>query len=647
MKSFAIAVGVCLASQSIAMLSIRHFDEELENGACTKQITRTGDAHESHLMVNGDKLVFDANSDKYFYAYNDGAASGFELTCAERPDSFDPMTTHLRGVPEKKTSQMIAAARNFKASTSPKKLVTLSEPSAFVAAEQKVLKNLVLMIQWSDHTTTDLQVSKYEELFNSASHGVHTPTGSVQEYFLNQSYGGLKIESVLSGWQVSTYSERDVAGEPQNGENCNGACSWEGYALQTAIMDAITSYEAEVGGANFAQFDGDNDGYVDMITVVHSGRAAEGAGSIVGKYWIWSHKYILIDETVLANSEHYAAPLSGLKFFDYNINPGRWGNPGDSDASDITHIGVPSHEMTHFLGLADFYDTDYSSSGVGNYDLMANSWGVDGQQRLIPSLGAASKILLGWADSTPLTASGVYTLDSIQESAMIYSISLGNREWILIENRRPVGNEILMHGGILVWHLDMNYMDDGGPSSTRENQNELDPNAPSSWAVYHPALRLIQADGSFDLEGSVNSGDDDDFFGVNLADELSDNLLPKPNLNNYANMGTPSGISLSGFTANADSMNFTFAAGESGSSSTSAPTTSGTSSPTTSTSATPAPTSATSNLIGGLSTTAMVALVGGGVAAFVAIAAIIFVSNSSSKKNGMRNKNNQMTPHTY
>jgi M6 family metalloprotease-like protein len=71
----------------------------------------------------------------------------------------------------------------------------------------------------------------------------------------------------------------------------------------------------------------------------------------------------------------YALPKSGLRFFNYNISPGRWfeGNltyiePGVR----ICRIGVLCHEMGHFLGLPDYYDTDYSTVGLSIYSLMAS-----------------------------------------------------------------------------------------------------------------------------------------------------------------------------------------------------------------------------------------------------------------------------------
>jgi M6 family metalloprotease-like protein len=69
----------------------------------------------------------------------------------------------------------------------------------------------------------------------------------------------------------------------------------------------------------------------------------------------------------------FQLPQSGLKFNNYNINPALWfkGNVTYKEPGvRISHLGVLSHEMGHFLGLPDYYDTDYSSFGLDQYCLM-------------------------------------------------------------------------------------------------------------------------------------------------------------------------------------------------------------------------------------------------------------------------------------
>jgi len=188
---------------------------------------------------------------------------------------------------------------------------------------------------------------------------------------------------------------------------------------------------------------------------------------------------------------------------------------------------------------------------------MADSWGSLGLQRHISSLSAVLKFFLGWI--RPVDAlDGMNTLHSYQETGEVFQISPGNNEFILIENRRPVFQESFISGGILVWHLDLKYIINGGPFGTSPNSNELQPNSPFSWPFGHPAVRVIQADGLFQLEPSSSRGNIGDYFGYDSNQALSDDLLHKPNLNNYANMGSPSGLKLFEFSPAGDTMSFTF-----------------------------------------------------------------------------------------
>lgn len=66
------------------------------------------------------------------------------------------------------------------------------------------------------------------------------------------------------------------------------------------------------------------------------------------------------------------------------ISSALWG----VDGTEMAHIGVFAHEMGHFFGLPDLYDTDSEGigygSGLGAYCLMSNSWGFDNSQQYIP-----------------------------------------------------------------------------------------------------------------------------------------------------------------------------------------------------------------------------------------------------------------------
>jgi len=185
------------------------------------------------------------------------------------------------------------------------------------------------------------------------------------------------------------------------------------------------------------------------------------------------------------------------------------------------------------LGLPDLYST--SGTGVGDYDLMANSWGVDGSQRYPPILSAWSKIELGWIEPIIITKKGDYTLRQSYQFPEVYKIESGYapNEYLLIENRQPGSFDTLHQlGGLAIWHIDENASmigNEGYPGQLGWPANNK-----------HYSVALLQADGRYDLEKGNNYGDYGDlfrnYFGVDFLfpSENHPTLGPFPNTDSYA-----------------------------------------------------------------------------------------------------------------
>jgi hypothetical protein len=200
---------------------------------------------------------------------------------------------------------------------------------------------------------------------------------------------------------------------------------------------------------------------------------------------------------------------------------------------------------------------------------MSSSWGLDGSQSFPPSLSAPMKLQLGWVDAVDLVKaangsrySALVRLDAVQSSARIFTIPVSDTELFVIENRQPVLNDHLLPGGALIYHWD---------TSITDNSHEFDVTQPATWASKHPAVRLLQADGLYDLErsraaGRANSGDQGDWWPyvsptTGLEAELSDRngLSGALNINSYKNLGKPSLLRVSNFSASGATMTFVFA----------------------------------------------------------------------------------------
>jgi M6 family metalloprotease-like protein len=138
-------------------------------------------------------------------------------------------------------------------------------------------------------------------------------------------------------------------------------------ALQQAIAQALNA--AEQKGIQFAQFDQDKDGMIDMITVLHSGYGAEwGGATYTSRIWYAStnsrlllHAFGHLKKHLKANvaapylhrSHKWCLPApyvsrDGVKVLEYHIEPAMWGTTG----TNTGHIGVIAHETGHFLGTS-------------------------------------------------------------------------------------------------------------------------------------------------------------------------------------------------------------------------------------------------------------------------------------------------------
>lgn len=495
-------------------------NEECENyalpGDCNEQVCVkfVGNPWQ-HYFISEEGYSLCRQGDKFLFAQEKNGAfscSGQEMTCAQKVPSFTvskgllpAMSATEEDISRGEESSLVARLRRAREKS----------PAHHSRLLQTVknLRNLVLLIRWSDHPEASLPPSSdYNTLFNSNG-PVPTvnPTGSVKDVYEFNLYGQYVIENVVTSWIAVPYTEAQAAGPSSHngGEGCTGTCS--SALLRTAIVDALNFVE-DNGIINFNDFDLDNDGRIDIFTVVHSGHGAEAGGSL-GPSRIWSHKWAL-PSPFFSNG--------GIRVYNYNINPGLWSRSG----SEIGRIGVISHEMGHFLGLPDLYDTDYSSRGISNYGLMANSWGYDGSQRYPPSMSAWSKEDLGVLTIVDITDSGSYVLPAIQDTPQVFRLrftfsGVTENDYILIEYRRSTGFDSQAPGGVLIWHIDPSF-------ST--NRNEGYPGCSGcGWPSQHYAVRLIQADGLFELEqnGGADTGD-----WFRNGGEVSD--LTNPSLKAYS-----------------------------------------------------------------------------------------------------------------
>ena len=401
--------------------------------------------------------------------------------------------------PPRESTSLVSAAQ----ATTPE----TSQP----AGSPTTVKNLVILARFADHTTVFTR-NDFDALFNEIGYSAGGAYGSVRDYYREASSGQVEIDNVVPDWVSLPNEEAYYGANDVNGVDVR---------RQEMAEDAIHALDSR--GFDFSQCDGDGDGEVDMLTIIHSGLGEEYAGN--PDECIWSHMRTLWPRVT----------VDGVVISQYcTASERRW------SGTSIVRIGVICHEMAHILSLPDLYDTDFSSAGIGVWGLMGKgSWGGDGYSAERPVHPCAwSKIKLGWVGPVEIDATGSpVRIPQIEEttSPVIYRISceMGSKEYLLIENRQKRSYDAnLPSAGLLIWHIDDNKSD---------NDDE----------TTHYRVALLQADGKKDLEHDSGGGDAGDPFPGSTVNRR---LTPTTNPNSDSYFNGDTHVSITNISDAADEM---------------------------------------------------------------------------------------------
>lgn len=313
---------------------------------------------------------------------------------------------------------------------------------------------IVILVDFSDKPASSTPAHFADMLFSVGTY----PTGSMRDWYLENSYGRFNVTGQVTQWlrmpQPYSYYTDNQGGfgaYPRNAQRL----AEDAIAAANAYVD-YSQYDND--GPDGIPSSGDDDGYVDAIFVVHAGPGREETGCNCD---IHSHAW----------STYMPILADDVWCTGYSMEP------------ETGKRGVFCHEFGHVLGLPDLYDTDYSSSGVGDWCCMSfGSWGNGG---LTPvHFMAWCKDRLGFLDATePLTNVAAAALPQTATDPVAYKIWSGGypeRQYFVVENRQRVFCDTPLPGsGILICHVDENA---GG------NTNEQ-----------HPLVMVEQADGENDL----------------------------------------------------------------------------------------------------------------------------------------------------
>lgn len=289
-------------------------------------------------------------------------------------------------------------------------------------------KLICILMAFKDKPFTKTQ-SDFNNLFNQVGYNTGGATGSVKDYYLENSWGQFDLTVDVFGpytasQNMSYYGGNDASGNDQN--------------PRALVTEAVNAADA---AANYANYDNDGDGTVDGVYVIYAGYGEEAGASADA---IWAHAWNITPVT-----------KDGKTISKYSCSAELRGNSGTT----ITTIGVICHEFGHVLGAPDYYDTDYSTGGqfegTGKWDMMASgSWNNNGVTPAHHNAYTKVKIY-GWATATVLSSATNVTVKPVKDNKSFYQInSTTSGEYWIMENRQQVGFDTYVPGhGLVIYHV--------------------------------------------------------------------------------------------------------------------------------------------------------------------------------------------------
>ena len=225
--------------------------------------------------------------------------------------------------------------------------------------------------------------------------------GTITESYLEMSRGALTVSGDVIGWVRTGLTMSEVVGSDSALGPDARVGEW--------IVDMLNQADADV---DFRQYDndgpdgqpnsGDDDGYVDVITVEFLEVAASCGGPA-----IWPHRWTISAQTGSPfQTNDIGANGLPILVHDYITQ-----SAADCSGTKVQDAGVIAHEFGHALGLPDYYhwvDRELGPEGrrwvLGCWALMAaGSWGCGPVGSTREPYGPAhmighSKGTLGWVD---------------------------------------------------------------------------------------------------------------------------------------------------------------------------------------------------------------------------------------------------------
>jgi M6 family metalloprotease-like protein len=337
-----------------------------------------------------------------------------------------------------------------------------------------VLNVPAILIRFKDSPAPIFTAANYDEVLFGA-----TPVGAAagrpytfRSYYQQLSNGLFEFQGATVNytnldsnevWYVGGTSAACAQQNPFGSQNCNGLFSSTAInRMQNGLREALIKIDATV---NFAQYV-DASGFVPLVLFIHQAVGGECGPGGAPQNHLWAHRFTI--GTFTTNDADPGNPGQQVKISDYLLQSGL-GGFSSCTAGEIMPIGTVAHEAGHGLGIPDLYDTDNTSEGVGQWDLMSSGSFITGFSPARMSAWTLNE--LGWITLVPATTTGTYTFQAagLSDTAFMVRVQAPNPrgEYYLLENRqRALADTALIRvhcaragspgcpGGLMIYHVD-------------------------------------------------------------------------------------------------------------------------------------------------------------------------------------------------
>ena len=384
-----------------------------------------GSRVEATLYGNSHLSWLETDNGEVLTAMDDGVT--YMRTNFSRADMYRKMATvsesHARKAPRKIGSQATAPLPSTGSPKVPVLLVSFADKNFSVAG-------------------SDEEVRDYFDLYcngtrNGKRYTGHGSYGAIRDYFIAQSDSLFQPEFVVIGpVQLDN-------GYAYYGKNSSSTTDVNYSAFRKeAVTKAVEQFNIDWLGL----FDNRSKGQVDMVFFIFAGMGEANSGD---------------ENTIWPKDVGNSVTINGIKFASAACcNELRAKTIEDNvvTETEAEGIGIMCHELSHAMGLPDFYDVYGTSFGMDIWSVMDyGEWCANGFCPV--AYTAYERDFMGWRSLQVISEPGRYELAPVSRGGIGYKVvnPENSNEYYILENRQKTGWDVALGSygrGLQVTHVD-------------------------------------------------------------------------------------------------------------------------------------------------------------------------------------------------